>query len=186
MKYALALCIALLMTTGFAHAQKAEKADKAKTTATEKAAMVCPVTGEDADPDVSYVYEGKTYYFCCKGCVAKFKKEPTKYVKASAKGKFDACNDHAEKAASDAHNEKASDADKAYQVGAGGMSEGGTINEGKDFSAQIVNKMCPVMNKAVDKKVTTVTYKDKVYGFCCKSCIKKFAANPEKYLNKDK
>lgn len=28
------------------------------------------------------VYNGKTYYFCCAGCKAKFEKEPEKYVKA--------------------------------------------------------------------------------------------------------
>jgi P-type Cu+ transporter len=27
------------------------------------------------------VYKGKTYYFCCAGCKAKFEKEPEKYAK---------------------------------------------------------------------------------------------------------
>jgi YHS domain-containing protein len=35
------------------------------------------------------VYEGRTYYFCCKDCLAKFNKEPKKYagaLKAAGEG----------------------------------------------------------------------------------------------------
>jgi len=178
MKFALALFMIMVMTTGFAHAQKAEKA---KTAATEKAAMVCPVTGEDADPDVSYTHNGKTYYFCCAGCITRFKKDPAKYIKESTKGQFEPCDHPEDEKPVHEKVEHATDADKVYIVG-GGEAEKAVINEGRDLSDQIVNKKCPVMGKAVDTKVTTVTYKDKVYGFCCKSCIKKFANNPEKYL----
>ena len=182
MKHALVLVIALVLTTGFTHAQKVEKA---KTETKETVSMVCPVTGEDADPDVSYAYNGKTYYFCCPGCVTKFKKEPTKFIKASAKGEFDPCDHHEEEDhASDAKIEHASDADKVYTV-SGAVSEKAVINEGKDLSDQIVNAKCPVMGKPVSKKVVTVTYDDKVYGFCCKGCIKKFADNPQKYLKSE-
>jgi P-type Cu+ transporter len=177
MKYLLTLTLALVITTGMAHAQHG---DKAKSTSTEKASLICPVTGEDADPEVSYTYEGKTYYFCCNGCVTKFKKEPTKYIKASSTGKFAPC-DHPEEGKEALKTDGRPEAEKVYTVTATD-TEQAVINEGKDLSAQIANKICPVMGKAVDKKVTTVTYKDKVYGFCCKSCIKKFAANPEKYL----
>ncbi|MCL4550006.1 MAG: YHS domain-containing protein [Bacteroidetes bacterium] len=43
---------------------------------------VCPVMGEDVDQQVQTVeYNGKTIGFCCKGCAAKFKKNPEKYMK---------------------------------------------------------------------------------------------------------
>ena len=43
---------------------------------------VCPVMGEDVDKQVQTVeYNGKTIGFCCKGCVAKFKKDTEKYMK---------------------------------------------------------------------------------------------------------
>ncbi len=43
---------------------------------------VCPVMGEEVDPEVGTVtYEGKAYGFCCKGCDKKFKKDPAKYSK---------------------------------------------------------------------------------------------------------
>ena len=28
----------------------------------------------------SYQYEGKTYYFCCPGCIERFKADPKKYL----------------------------------------------------------------------------------------------------------
>ncbi|QOJ30547.1 MAG: YHS domain-containing protein [Ignavibacteriales bacterium] len=40
------------------------------------------------------------------------------------------------------------------------------------------------MGDEVDPEVKTVTYNGKVYGFCCKGCIKKFSNNPEKYAAK--
>ena len=49
-------------------------------------------------------------------------------------------------------------------------------------STQPVNKMCVVMPEdPVDTNVTYV-YKDQTIGFCCKDCIPKFKANPEKYM----
>lgn len=46
------------------------------------------------------------------------------------------------------------------------------------------NTICPVMGEEVDNTVKTVVYNNKEYGFCCKSCIKKFEKNPEKYSKK--
>lgn len=40
----------------------------------------CPVTGEDIDPKVTTVYDGKTFAFCCEDCVKAFKKNPEKYA----------------------------------------------------------------------------------------------------------
>ncbi len=43
---------------------------------------VCPVRGEDIDPEGTKVqYNGKVYAFCCSGCISKFKKDPEKYSK---------------------------------------------------------------------------------------------------------
>ena len=46
----------------------------------------CPVMGEThkkADM-IAYAYKGVTYYFCCAGCVTKFKADPEKYIKPAA------------------------------------------------------------------------------------------------------
>ncbi len=47
--------------------------------------MNCMVEKDDkANPAITYDYQGKTYAFCCKDCLAEFKKDPQKYL-ASAK-----------------------------------------------------------------------------------------------------
>ncbi len=45
---------------------------------------VCPVMGGKAVKDYSYEYQGKTYYFCCQGCLPAFKKNPEKYIEKMA------------------------------------------------------------------------------------------------------
>jgi len=45
----------------------------------------CPVSGEVITKDamnIKTVFKGKTYYFCCEGCKAKFEKNPEKYAKS--------------------------------------------------------------------------------------------------------
>ena len=54
--------------------------------------------------------------------------------------------------------------------------------ETKIETKKIWNAFCPVMGEPVDPEVQTVEYNGKVIGFCCKSCIKKFNKDPEKYL----
>src|SRR3954454_19061628 len=44
----------------------------------------CPLTGEDIDPKVTTVQDGKVVAFCCESCIADFKKEPAKYMKKIA------------------------------------------------------------------------------------------------------
>ncbi len=41
---------------------------------------VCPVSGEDVDPKITYAYNGKTFAFCCNKCLKKFKADPQKYL----------------------------------------------------------------------------------------------------------
>jgi YHS domain-containing protein len=44
----------------------------------------CPVDPTSPiDPKVTYMYNGKLYGFCCKDCVAEFKKNPAKYAAAA-------------------------------------------------------------------------------------------------------
>ncbi|MCC6661954.1 MAG: YHS domain-containing protein [Phycisphaerales bacterium] len=43
--------------------------------------VLCPVTPEEPiDPAIYTDYKGKRVYFCCRRCLAKFKKEPEKYA----------------------------------------------------------------------------------------------------------
>ena len=42
----------------------------------------CPVMGGKINKEIYTDYEGKRVYFCCKGCIGEFKKNPEKYIKA--------------------------------------------------------------------------------------------------------
>jgi YHS domain-containing protein len=57
-----------------------------------------------------------------------------------------------------------------------------TKKEQKSEVKKIWNEVCPVMGDPVDPETPTVEYNGKIIGFCCKSCIKKFNKDPEKYL----
>jgi major membrane immunogen (membrane-anchored lipoprotein) len=42
---------------------------------------VCPVTGDDVDPEIFVEYQGHKIYLCCDDCVAKVKADPATYYK---------------------------------------------------------------------------------------------------------
>jgi YHS domain-containing protein len=46
-----------------------------------------------------------------------------------------------------------------------------------------VNSICPVSTEDVDGEITH-EYKGKTYALCCKSCLKKFKQDPEKYISR--
>jgi YHS domain-containing protein len=52
------------------------------------------------------------------------------------------------------------------------------VKSGKAF-----NTVCPVSSEDIDDPVL-VEYNGKVYGVCCKSCLKKFIKDPEKYISR--
>jgi YHS domain-containing protein len=86
----LVFSLIFIFSLGSVNAQeKQAKEKKAKTTKVEKTKTVksdeklmCAVMPEmAAKKNINYTYKGKKYYFCCKDCLAKFKKEPEKYAK---------------------------------------------------------------------------------------------------------
>ena len=78
------------ISTGQSWAAPQKKAAQIKTA---KMAIICPVTGDkiaSAKKAVGHsTFKGKTYYFCCSGCKPRFDKNPAKFVKNAAKGKFE-------------------------------------------------------------------------------------------------
>lgn len=60
-----------------------DKKSETQVKKSEKEELVCVVSGEEADPSLKMEYKGKTYYFCCKKCLKKFKDNPEKYLKSS-------------------------------------------------------------------------------------------------------
>jgi YHS domain-containing protein len=56
--------------------------EKATVAAQLEQNLICPVMGGKVNKDISYVYQGKTYYFCCPACIEQFKANPEKYIKS--------------------------------------------------------------------------------------------------------
>ena len=48
-------------------------------------------------------------------------------------------------------------------------------------TGKVFNIVCPVSHEEADPKIT-YTYKGVTYALCCKRCLKKFKADPEKYI----
>jgi YHS domain-containing protein len=46
-----------------------------------KPQTVCPVMGGKISKSAHVDFEGKRVYFCCKGCIPEFNKDPAKYLK---------------------------------------------------------------------------------------------------------
>ncbi len=66
--------------------------------------------------------------------------------------------------------------DKDLHEGSSMDKKMGQINSG------IWNTVCPVKGEEVDPEVRTVTYRDKVIGFCCAGCDEEFRKDPDEYL----
>jgi YHS domain-containing protein len=92
------LAVFLIVGTSFSfntYAQEKTKEEKKENTTVEQKAdsnqvfnLVCPVSHEEADPQITYTYKGVTYALCCKRCLKKFKNDPEKYIsRLSADGK---------------------------------------------------------------------------------------------------
>lgn len=48
-----------------------------------------------------------------------------------------------------------------------------------------VNSICPVSGEDIDQNIT-YAYNGKTYALCCNKCLKKFKADPEKYISRMK
>lgn len=76
MKYVKTMSLALvimLLTMGSVSAETDVVKPKPQAT--------CPIMAGKINKEIYTDYEGKRVYFCCKGCIAVFKKDPVKYVK---------------------------------------------------------------------------------------------------------
>lgn len=51
-----------------------------------KVQVICPVSNDPVDQDVYVENNGNKVYFCCKGCINKYEKDPAKYASALANG----------------------------------------------------------------------------------------------------
>ena len=135
-------------------------------------ATVCTMNGRVL-PDASKAggkadYKGKTYYFCCGNCAAKFNGSDD-----AAKAKFAKI--------SDLRVEKMTLQKKLEAVD---TELKGLTGEPKPVAAAPSVVYCAVTDEEIgtpDKAAASLTHAGKTYYICCPGCKPKFEANPAKY-----
>jgi len=167
---------------------------KAQTTkrAAAKQEVRCPVSGKvitDLKKAPKYTYRGKTYYFNCNNCLAKFKQNPEKYIKQAANTRT-VSNTPAKKA-----DESCCSGEKKEGgcCSGGEKKEGGCCSDKKDAQPQPTDRVaapadkliCPVSGEELtEADAVRFAYNGKVYYTCCNKCKGKFLADPETYAKK--
>jgi len=77
------LLVGLIVLNGCRKKSESEVAAPGKTEEVASTIIeqtTCPVMGGAIDKDIFTEYKGKRVYFCCAGCVEKFKANPEKYL----------------------------------------------------------------------------------------------------------
>jgi Cu+-exporting ATPase len=194
----LAIAVGLTFTLATVAAVQTKATDgKGKQTA-----VVCPVSG-DAVKNLAtaprYTYKGKTYYFCCKDCLTKFRKSPATYLNRKPTAKNGQSVTAAKSCCSTEQGSSCCSGEKGE--GAAGKSccsekEATAKNGGQTAS---VNKQqvsqspsvesaklyCPVSGEEVTpEEAIAFEYNGKRYYVCCSNCRRKFLADPETYAKK--
>jgi YHS domain-containing protein len=84
----LAVIAGLMIVSGCAKTETAEKKNAAASASTETTQQTvpvlqktCPVMGNRVNKDLYYDYNGKRIYVCCAMCIDSVRKEPEKYLR---------------------------------------------------------------------------------------------------------
>jgi Cu+-exporting ATPase len=157
------------------------------------AGSIDPVCGMTVDPQRaagSSDYNGKTYHFCSKGCVAKFEADPQKYLQPAAKPQaMDAVDPVCGMTVDPQRAAGSSDyKGKTYHFCSKGCLAKFEADPQKYLQpaakSQAMDAVDPVCGMTVDpqRAAGSSDYKGKTYHFCSKGCVAKFEADPGKYL----
>ncbi len=136
-------------------------------TTSEEKKYLDPVCGMSVskNPEKMARYQGTTYYFCSQSCVSKFNQEPPAYVATK-------------KLILPAVALKPAAATSANTC-CGTSHQPGPV--GNPQEAGLKDPVCG-MNVQEDSP-HQFTYQGQTYYFCANSCLEKFRANPESYLD---
>ena len=119
---------------------------------------VCGMTVQPSTAAGSHTFEGKTYYFCSKGCLDKFRADPARYLSSGIM------------------------APRQMSWPPGGktlpMLDASLPNEA------LSGAIDPVCGMTVNPATAagSFAYQGTTYYFCCQSCLAKFRADPARYL----
>ena len=179
-------------------AQDAKKADAKKADAKNVAATHrlprCPVANEAIDFNVKTDTESGPVYFCCAGCIDKYKADPAKFEKEVAKqrgvlAKMDriqvACPLSGEPIDKNAFVEQ--NGKKVYLCCNDcktAFAKNPKKYAGKLAASYTYQTKCPVGGGKIDPAVySDLPTGERIY-YCCPGCDKKFKADPAKYVGK--
>lgn len=148
----------VLLTPGPAEAQDptpAQLRDAAQAAGTVNG--LCPVMGRPVSlRGGSATYRGEKIGFCCPGCVGKFRADPVRYM----------------------NQMRRDPAKHAYRSRGPGLDELARAAR----AAGAANGLCPVMGNPVRPEGGSAAYRGQTIAFCCKGCVAKFEADPERYM----
>jgi YHS domain-containing protein len=177
--------------------QTTQKVQGSKRTPANKQEVRCPVSGKvvtDLKNAPKYTYRGKTYYFYCPDCLAKFKKNPQKYIQQAANTRTVSNAPTKKEGESCCSAEaKASGSSCCSGEGKAKASEGSCCSDKKEAQPQPTEQaatpadklICPVSNEELDEATAVrFVYNGKVYYTCCNGCKNKFLKDPETYAKK--
>ncbi len=186
----------ILMVIAFTLALMALTAAQTKATTNTKGktpAITCPVSGETIENPskaLRYTYKGKTYYFCCKDCLSKFKASPATYrnrkparANAQTQATSKSCCS-GEKGEQTAGKSCCGDK-KGVAENAQSGEKADKNNKGQANSPQSAKLFCPVSEEEITPdEAIAFEYNGKRYYVCCSNCRRKFLADPETYAKK--
>ena len=120
---------------------------------------VCGMMVQPATAAGSHTHEQKTYYFCCQGCLEKFRADPARYLAPIA----------------------APASTPPRQFGGKALPMLGASSSGPSAAAVID----PVCGMTVDPATAagSFAHQGTTYFFCCQGCLTKFRADPARYLS---
>ena len=119
---------------------------------------VCGMTVQPATAAGSYVHAGKTYYFCCQGCLEKFRVDPARYVSPAT----------------------VTSPPVPRQFGGKSLPMLGGSSSGNVVTG-VIDPVCGMtVNPAT--AAGSFDYQGTTYSFCCQGCLTKFRADPQRYL----
>lgn len=151
----------------------------------------CPIMGEPINLAISVATDDGPVFFCCKGCIAKFEKNPEKYAA-----------EFAEQRKALAHRAKVQvtcpvteePVDKKFFVESDGKKvyvccKGCVRKYERDpakYASALANSYtfqtkCPVMGGEIDPTVFTQLPTGETIYYCCAGCDKPLRKNPAKY-----
>jgi Cu+-exporting ATPase len=117
---------------------------------------VCGMTVDHTTAAGHYDYEGKTYYFCAVSCLDKFKADPARFLKSEPAG----------------------------LISLGKKKPLPMMTPAQPAPA--IGEIDPVCGMTVQPATAAGSHRHqgKTYYFCSPSCLKRFQAEPERYLNR--